>query len=248
MKDWRVATSQGTVLSEGAVEARQSPGDTAATKITIDASSGCERLEQRVIRFAPGRSRPRSLNGRQEVLYVATGSGTVHVEGEAHALEPDTGVFVAPGEAYEIENPGPGELLVVSVVAPESSGVASGERRVVVRFREQPVLTAGTDREFRYLINQDAGCYDVTQFLGIIPPSRAPLHSHVYDEVVYVVEGEGVLHLGEEHTPIRTGSCFHLPPGVVHCVENSGTGPMRVLGVFHPSGDPASRVYDESNK
>ena len=61
-------------------------------------------------------------------------------------------------------------------------------------------------------------------------------------ETNYVVEGEGVLHLGGEETALRAGSCVHLPPRVEHCLENSGIEPMRVLGVFHPSGDPASRT------
>jgi mannose-6-phosphate isomerase-like protein (cupin superfamily) len=91
-------------------------------------------------------------------------------------------------------------------------------------------------------VNQDAGCLDVTQFVGVIPPGRAPMHSHTYDEVVYVVEGEGVLHLGGRDTPLAPGSCIHLPPFVMHCLENVGSVPMRVMGVFHPSGDPASRA------
>jgi quercetin dioxygenase-like cupin family protein len=82
----------------------------------------------------------------------------------------------------------------------------------------------------------------VTQFIGLIPPGRAPMHSHTYDEVIYVVEGEGILHLGGEETPIAAGSCIHLPPLVEHCLENTGDDTMRVLGVFHPSGDPASRT------
>ena len=78
--------------------------------------------------------------------------------------------------------------------------------------------------------------------LGIIDPSRAPDHGHVYDEVIYVVEGEGTLHLDGTDTPIGPGSCIHLPPLVEHCLENHGPGPMRVLGVFHPAGDPAGRA------
>jgi len=93
-------------------------------------------------------------------------------------------------------------------------------------------------------VNQDAGCLDVTQFVGVIPPGRAPEHSHTYDEVVYVLEGEGVLHLGEKDTPLGPGSCIHLPPLHEHCLENTGPTPMRVLGVFHPSGNPASKAYE----
>jgi mannose-6-phosphate isomerase-like protein (cupin superfamily) len=68
------------------------------------------------------------------------------------------------------------------------------------------------------------------------------MHSHTYDEVIYVVYGEGVLHLEGRETPIAPGTCIHLPPLEEHCLENTGDGTMRVLGVFHPSGDPASRA------
>jgi mannose-6-phosphate isomerase-like protein (cupin superfamily) len=75
-------------------------------------------------------------------------------------------------------------------------------------------------------------------------PGRAPMHSHSYDEVVYVIDGEGTLHFGGRETPIGPGSAMHLPPLVEHCLENTGKGSMRVLGVFHPSGDPASRATE----
>ena len=88
------------------------------------------------------------------------------------------------------------------------------------------------------------GCHDVTQFVGVIFPGPTPMHSHTYDEVVYVIEGEGELRLGGASTAIAPGSCIHLPPLEEHSLENTGDKPMRVLGVFHPSGDPASRAYE----
>ncbi len=233
----------GYVIDESAVEARANEGDTALTRVAIDASCGCERLEQRVIRFVPGRSLERVLVDRQELLYVAAGSGTVFVNGEPHALEPDMGVYLTPGDRYSVENPGPAELLAVSVTAPHE-GPGNGDHVVTVRYADRPVLPASPNREFRYLVNQDVGCRDVTQFVGIIPPGRAGMHSHVYDEVVYVIEGEGLLHIGDEHTPIGGGSCIHLPPLVEHCLENTSANNMRVLGVFHPQGDPASRAHE----
>ena len=233
----------GYVVSEAAVDERRDNGDTARVRTTIDSSAGCERLVQRVIRFAPGRSRPRRLGDRQEVLFVVAGEGTLHVDGKTHALEPLTGVYVAAGEEYEVEAAGPQELVVVSVSAPQEHDAPP--RRRTVRWSEQPVLPASPNREFRYLVNQDMGCLDVTQFVGVIPPGRAGMHSHVYDEVIYVFEGEGILHLdGDGSTPIGFGSCIHLPPFREHSLENVGDTPMRVLGVFHPSGDPASRATE----
>jgi mannose-6-phosphate isomerase-like protein (cupin superfamily) len=232
--------SLGYVVSADEVEARLESG-TVQTKVTIDRSSGCERLEQRVLRVAPGQSEERHTGDRQELLFVASGHGMLAAAGGTHELEPDTGAFLVPGETWAVDNPGPGDLVLVSVTAP-----CEGERRsqVTVRYADRPALSATPNREFRLLVNEDLGCLDVTQFIGLIPPGRAPLHSHTYDEVVYVVDGEGVLHLGGTDTPLGPGSCIHLPPLQEHCLENTGPTPMRVLGVFHPSGSPASKATE----
>ncbi len=231
------------VIDSAAVAPVRAPGDTAEVRVTFDREHGCEHLEQRVVTFDPGRSLPRALDGTQEILYVVSGRGRIHVDGAAHELAPETGAFVAAGETFEVENPGPEPLVLVSVVAPQVLEPGP-ERQVVVRFADQPELRADAKRTFRYLVNREAGCRDVTQFVGIVQPCRAPDHSHSYDEVGYIIEGEGVAHIGGEHVPLRPGSCFHLPPEQVHCIENNGATTMRILGVFHPSGDPASRSYD----
>jgi mannose-6-phosphate isomerase-like protein (cupin superfamily) len=233
----------GYVIDESVLEARTTKGDTASVRIAIDASCGCERLEQRVIRFAAGRSDERSPGDRQEVLYVADGHGTLYVNDEPHPLEPNTGVYLTSGDRYRIDNPGPDELVTVSVTAPEDTAPPD-DHGVTVRYADRPSMPASPNREFRFLVDKDLGCRDVTQFVGIIPPGRAGMHSHVYDEVVYVIEGEGVLHLGGEDTSIGSGSCIHLPPLVEHCLENVGANEMRVLGVFYPQGDPASRATE----
>ena len=236
-------TGDAYVVDERDLPAEQDEGDTASTRVTIDASAGCPRLEQRVIRFEPGRSRARVHPGAHAVLYVVSGRGELLLEGERHALEPEMGVYAAPGERYEVDNPGPEELVAVAVVA-DAESVDGRRRGVTVRYADQPALPAGKDREFRYLVNQEVGCPDVTQFVGSIPPGRSPMHSHSYDEVIYVLDGEGVLHTEGRATTIAAGSCIHLPPLLMHCLENRGDRPMRVLGVFHPAGDPASRAAE----
>ena len=132
--------------------------------------------------------------------------------------------------------------MLVTTWPPDGRLAAPDPR--VVRYGDRPPLPAGKDREFRYLVHRDTGSPDVTQFIGTIPPGRAPDHSHVYDEVIYVLDGRGSLHVEGRSFPIQAGSCMHLPPLLEHAVENAGDTPMRVLGVFHPSGDPASRAYE----
>ena len=234
------------VVDENDLEPLRQDDDTATVRVAFDAANGCQLLEQRVIRFGPGRSAERKLAGQQEVMYIVEGQGRLHLDGKTHELESNMGVFLAPGETYSVENTGPQDLHVLSVLAPEDRAEAAGERKVTVRFDDQPELEASVERSFRYLVNEDVGCFDVTQFMGIVQPSKAPFHSHTYDEVGYIVAGEGTAHVGGDSFPLQAGSCFHLPPDEVHCIENSGSGPMRILGVFHPAGSPANRTYQDN--
>jgi mannose-6-phosphate isomerase-like protein (cupin superfamily) len=232
------------VLAPHELNERQAEGDTASTRRAFDASRGSQILEQRIVHYAPGRSLPVETGDRIAVLYVVSGRGAIHVAGAAHRVEAATGVYLAAGESYEVENPGPDGLLIVAVTAPSTEdGAPSAERRTV-READQPTLTASGDREFRYLVTDDVGCRDVTQFRGDIASGRAADHSHVYNEVIYVLEGEGALHTDGEDAPVSVGSCIHLPAYLMHSLENSGDSTMRIVAVFHPAGDPASRAQE----
>ncbi len=240
----------GYITNVADVAALTDPDDTVSTATTIDSSVGAEHLVQRVLRFGSGKSQPRKATDRDEIAYVVSGAGTISVNGESHELGPDVGVYVRAGEVFDVENPGSEDLVLISVTAPEASGVEeTGVRKVTVRVADQPTIPAGKDREFRFVINPDAGCLEVTQFVGWIPPGRAPTHYHLYDEVIYVLDGDGVLHReGQPDTPITTGTCIHLPPPVQHCLENTGDRPLRVLGVFHPAGSAAEAYEDQPNE
>jgi mannose-6-phosphate isomerase-like protein (cupin superfamily) len=237
----------GYVTHVNEVKPVADPGDTVSTRTTIDRSAGAEHLVQSVLAFSTGTSRARQGDERDEVAYVVSGNGTLVLDGENHELHPDIGIYIRAGETYEVVNPGPEDLVLVSVTAPPPASTDDElTRKVTVRVADQPIIPAGKDREFKFVVNPDAGCREVTQFVGWIPPGRAPTHYHLYDEVMYILDGDGVLHLdGHPDTPISTGTCIHLPPPVEHCVENTGDRPLRVLGVFHPAGS-AAEAYEET--
>jgi mannose-6-phosphate isomerase-like protein (cupin superfamily) len=224
------------VLAEHDVAARAD--ESVLVRVTFDSSSGSEALEQRLVRVSAGGSSRRGPHGREEALFVLGGSGRLVLDGASYELEAETAAYVAPGESRELQNPGPGELSVVSVLLPPA-GAPPDERPVTVRLSDQEARDATSDREFRILLEPESGLTGATQFVGYIPTKRAPEHYHLYDEVIYVLDGEGMLHVGDEHTPIGRGSCIHLRPELRHCLENTGGGEMRVLGVFRPAGDPS---------
>ena len=233
------------VISEEDVEGRRAEGDTAVEKIVFDSSNGCDLLTQRIVRFAPGRSLPRGEEALDELLYVRQGHGAVELGGERHPLEPDSGIHIRAAERYTVVNEGDDELVVVSVLVPVEAGPGNGHSPVV-RFADAPEERADAKRTFRVLHDDQTGAANVTQFVGLVEPFRAPDHSHSYDEVGYIVEGRGFAHIDGESFPLGPGSCFHLPPEQIHCIENTGPETMRILGVFFPSGSPASRSYDEA--
>jgi mannose-6-phosphate isomerase-like protein (cupin superfamily) len=145
-----------------------------------------------------------------------------------------------PGLRYRSQaGPGPDlEVLAITVRAgsADPADQADPARRVVRLDACEPERTG--DREFRVLLSEGL---TFTQFAGLIPPGRAPEHHHTYDEVVHVLAGRGVVHLSGTATEIGPGTSIYLPPYQPHCLENTGSDPLEVLGVFHPAGSPAAK-------
>lgn len=180
---------------------------------------------------------------------------TIFIDGDRYELGPDTGIYVRPNQNFAVDNPGPNSVVVISSQCPDpdrapeiveplttSSDLSSSDLPPLVRLadrRAQPTA----DRWYRVMVDDEIGSAQATQFVGSIPPGRAPDHFHHYEEVLFILKGEGRMWAGETNTPIAPGSCIYLPKGQVHCVENTGSGELRLLGVFYPAGSPSVR-YD----
>tara|TARA_B100000745_G_scaffold56822_3_gene33699 strand:- start:128 stop:796 length:669 start_codon:yes stop_codon:yes gene_type:complete len=212
-------------------------------------------IEQSVSQFdkglSPGQVNPTS----EEVHYVSAGSGTCYVDGYGYQVKIGSAVYVAPGKECCFDTP-TGDLEVVSVCCPQirdsrfdlpanTCPAAPGETKpeVVVHQDNRKSIPTG-DRWFKLLVDKGIGCQHVTQFLGHIPKSEAPAHHHTYEEAIYIVEGRGVLWANGKEASVAPGSCIYLPRQVKHSMKNLEDTPIRLMGVFHPSGSPATS-YDE---
>jgi mannose-6-phosphate isomerase-like protein (cupin superfamily) len=246
-------TAGAHVAGELDVPMQPVPGANATYRTPIDRSVGCQNLIQRVFCYGMGSS-PLLWNADSEdILYVVAGHGQVRINGHDHALAPDMGVYIPPKTAYQIINPHEAELRLVSVLTPQP-GVApkmqvEAELRadgvLTVREAEQEPIPAGT-RTFKYIVNHRVGCRNATQFVGFIPKSKAPFHTHTYEEVIYVIDGAGIIHVGESSIPVKAGSSIYLPPLLRHCIENPNEQTIRLLGVFCPAGDPGSKASEDN--
>lgn len=221
-------------------------------RVAIDRRVGCRNLEQRIFCYGPGNKREMSHDGSEDIIYVVAGQGRATIDGKVYLLKPGIGMLVPPTNWYRIENQGEQDLLLVSVLSPQPGQPAPGAAECevapvsehIVDEAEQEPLPTG-DRWFKLLVTPRMGCQNVTQFVGFIPHGRAPFHTHTYEEVIYIIEGEGVVHIGAGDFPIKAGSSVYLPPLLPHCLENTGNDPIRLLGVFCPAGDPSSKASEE---
>jgi mannose-6-phosphate isomerase-like protein (cupin superfamily) len=226
-------------------------GAGATVRTVLDTGGG---LVRRQVEVPAGASHTSAAGPGGELCFVIDGTGQLSsAAAPGRPVQPDTGLWLPPGTSYSLAAAGPGPLRLDSVLlpasapgtvpastVPDSAVPASTGGPLLADLAEQPAEITG-DRQFRVLFAPGQGCAAATQFVGEIPPGRAPFHSHTYDEVVLVLAGEGVLHMGDEDRPLAPGSCLHLAPGTPHCLENTGQATLRVLGVFHPGGSPAAK-------
>ena len=246
-----------------------SPDTVGSMKIwrQIGRNTGAQAISLRILEFGPGSSPVIQNHEADEVFYyleqidVALAlkeTCLVRINEEAFDITAQTGFYLAPGQTMTVENSGTEPVVLVSAQCPEPAGDAEmidsedGRRGRLrsqqdrslkfqaVRLADRAAIPTA-DRWYRVLVDDEVGSDQVTQFVGSIPPGRAPDHFHQYEEVLFILRGEGRMWAGETNTPIGPGSCIYLPKGQVHCVENTGVNELRLLGVFYPAGSPSVR-------
>jgi mannose-6-phosphate isomerase-like protein (cupin superfamily) len=163
----------------------------------------------------------------EEVLFVIDGVGTANEQ----RVATNSGIYVPPRASLDLS----GTMTLVSCSCGGHAPSPVDGKITITSLDEKPLQRTG-DRSYRELIQQE-----VTQFVGSIPPGRAPDHHHLYEEVICILDGEGTMWAGQSQTPIERGSCILLPRKQQHCVENTGASDLRLLGVFYPAGSPAVR-------
>ena len=220
----------------------------------VGRESGAAAISLSALELEPGSSAAWRNGACDEVLGIFEGEGVVALAGDRHPLKPGSGIHVRPHDLVEIVN-SPGKAMVIASSRCPDPGpeidFADGQAATasefvsrpasVIHFEDQPTERAGDGRWFRVLVDAKSGCEPVTQFIGFIPPGRAPDHFHEYEEVICILAGTGRFWSGEASAPIAAGSCLYLPRRQPHCLENTGTGTLQLCGLFYPAGSPAVR-------
>jgi len=194
------------------------------------------------LRLAAGSEHLLADGTRDALLYVSGGAGSLVLTDKTHALGEGSSALLLAGQEAALEAGAHGLAVVRVTVGPEADRHAPlGPRETVVSIEDAGSEKATGARSFQILFGPHNGSRRATLFAGFVPPGKTPWHYHLYDEIVWVPEGPGRLHLAEGVEELAAGSAFRLHPREVHIVENaSADREMTVIGIFTPAGSPSA--------
>jgi quercetin dioxygenase-like cupin family protein len=175
------------------------------------------------------------------LVYVAAGTGSIRLGGHDQPLPESGAAFVPAGDEAHVAAESSLSLVVATVGADADRHAPLGPPETVVALARDDAERASGSRAFTILFGPHNGSTRATLFAGFIPPGRAPWHYHLYDEIVWVPDGPGRLHIGETTTELGPGTAFRLRPRQVHIVENlSAEAELTIIGIFTPAGSPSA--------
>ena len=93
----------------------------------------------------------------------------------------------------------------------------------------------GTSITWRTLVGRpDSAVVGLSAGVAALVPAggRLERHRHAPPEVYHVLEGEGVVTVGDERFAVRAGSTISIPSFAWHAIDNTGSTVMRLFYCF----------------
>jgi CDGSH-type Zn-finger protein/mannose-6-phosphate isomerase-like protein (cupin superfamily) len=213
----------------------------------ISPQSGALFQSQFYIQANRGLSPVIASGDRHTVLFVTEGEGAVEISGRHFAVRSQTGIYIEPGEAFRMHVAtdrmrlfvwnGPGAEDIQFLEAMPENFNASHPNRVAEIDPAQRQTMA--ERYYQLLINGEHGSEVMTQFIGNIPQSKAEPHRHLYEEVLVVLNGDGMVWTENLKTAIGPGDVLFLPRKQLHSVQCISPGGLDLVGVIYPGNNPS---------
>lgn len=108
-------------------------------------------------------------------------------------------------------------------------GVGSANAQKLLLEEIQP--PADLDNIHVAKLNSDKNASDFIVFVK----KYVPLHKHVFHtETIYILEGTGVMQLGDEEFEVKPGDYIKVPENTPHGVRTTSSVPLKALSVQAP--------------
>jgi mannose-6-phosphate isomerase-like protein (cupin superfamily) len=109
--------------------------------------------------------------------------------------------------------------------------------KVVNRNEATPIKTLHGS-ELRPLMDRtNSGISQCSLAEELLPPGHAvtPHHHREIEEIYYILEGSGVMTVGDEQRQVAAGDAIFVPRGHRHSLANTGNQPIRLLVACGPA-------------
>ena len=185
---------------------------------------------------------------RDVILLLTEGRGKINISSQDFDVEPETGIYVRPGEQFRLHNTGTKKLVIFAAVCPLAKAPEFADELAANFDNEFPRRTIGidpanrqtmADRFFQILVDKTMGSNSVTQFIGDIPLSKAAPHRHLYEETLVILRGRGYMWTEDRKTRVKAGDVIFLPRKQLHSLECTDPESMVVAGVIYPGDNPS---------
>ncbi len=116
--------------------------------------------------------------------------------------------------------------------------------------KDCPEFLSGDRAVLREILHPDKADLAIRYSLAhaVVPPGKKTLpHRLRTSEVYYILEGRGVMHVGDETAAVASGQAVYIPPNAVQFIENPGAGALAFLCLVDPAWRPEDETVPEKD-
>ncbi len=102
---------------------------------------------------------------------------------------------------------------------------------IIKKLSEAPVMENAHGVDARNLYNQESA---VISILSIQPGQALKRHATPVDVAFYVLEGIGIVEIGDEKMEVNKDTLIESPRDIVHCWYNESSESLRIMVIKAP--------------
>lgn len=108
-----------------------------------------------------------------------------------------------------------------------------------------PEFTARDKTVLRELFHPDKAnvkCRYSLAHAVVKPKKSSTSHALKTTEVYYILEGEGMMRIGDESAKVCAGDMIYIPPNAKQFITNSGNSDLKFLCIVDPAWKPEDEI------
>ena len=217
------------------------PGGSAAQLIWLDDNTPTCTMTYSEI--PPGQTSSHHIHPWEHEIYIIDGSGTLFCDAKEYPVREGDAIFIPENvEHYTLNTGGQGVIRRVEInplaaaqssAARSNGGTGTGQPPTIRNYRDldsetsTPIL-ASKDGVPNYLM-----LYNGAMLPGQVSHPDTGGHSHPWDHVVFILEGQATLVCEGKAFAVSEGDAVLVPPNVLHQWRNETQQPMKRV-TFNP--------------